>query len=115
MPQVALGGIVDVDGYLEKLYKQEPKPMWFRYIDNMWNLKKVPGFAEAVRDNFKGWHLHHIAGEMVNEPELLDKGMYWKQPWWALRFVTASEHKRIHAPQMVEHLWNRRREQCQMN
>ncbi len=109
MPQVALGGIVDVDGYLEKLYKQECKPMWYRYIDHMWNLKKVPGFAEALRDNFIGWNLHHIAGEMARPAELLEKGLYWKQPWWALRFVTVLEHRKIHAPQMVEHFYEKRK------
>lgn len=111
MPQVALGGIVDVDGYIKRLFLMPIKklPQWVRKIDHIGSLPKVPGFAEALRDGFKGWHLHHIAGEMVSHKELMRKGLYWRQPWWALRFVTAKEHRIIHAPQRVEQLYNERK------
>lgn len=117
MPQVALGGIVDVDGYIKRLFGMTAKqlPQWVRKIDHIGSLPKVPGFAEALRDGFKRWHLHHIAGEMVSHKELLRKGMYYRQPWWALRFVTAKEHRKIHAPQQVESLKkkSKEREKCQ--
>lgn len=119
MPQVALGGIVDVDGYIKRLFSMPASeyPQWTRKIDHIGSLPKVPGFAEALRAGFRGWHLHHIAGEMVSRTVLESKGMYWRQPWWALRFVTASEHRKIHAPQVVETYKKKRkeREQCQTN
>ena len=111
MPQVALGGIVDVDGYIKRLHGMTARqlPQWVRKIDHIGSLPKVPGFAEALRDGFKGWHLHHIAGEMVSHKELMLKGLYYRQPWWALRFVTIAEHRKLHAQKKVEHLFEKRK------
>lgn len=98
MPQIALGGVVDADEYINRLFsmKDEERPQFVRYIDHRMNLKKVPGFLEALRDNFIGWHCHHIAGELAPLTELREKNLYYHQPWWALKFLTEAEHIRLH-------------------
>ena len=98
MPQVALGGVVDADEYIGRLFgmRSDERPLFVRYIDHLTNLKKVPGFLEALRDNFIGWHCHHIAGELAPLTELYEKNLYYHQPWWSLKFVREAEHRRLH-------------------
>lgn len=96
MPQIALGGVVDADDYINRLFNGEERPLFTRYIDHLMNLKKVPGFLEALRDNFVGWNCHHIAGEFAPLSELRKKNMYYHQPWWSLKFVKEAEHRRLH-------------------
>ena len=73
------------------------KKQFLRFIDNPYNLRKVKNFERAALDQFKGWHLHHIAGEYVDSPaRLKEAGMYYNQPYWALEFLTASDHRKRH-------------------
>lgn len=67
-----------------------------RLIDSPWNLPKVHGFNEAARDNFSGWHLHHIGGESIPRKQLLAEGIYYHRPWYELRFIPEAKHKGIH-------------------
>lgn len=98
MPQIALGGVVDADDYINRLFdtRQAERPLFVRYIDHLTNLKKVPGFLDALRDNFIGWHCHHIAGELAPLTELKAKNLYYHQPWWALKFIREAEHIKLH-------------------
>lgn len=68
-----------------------------RKIDRTWLLYRVPRFFEALRDDFVGWHLHHITGESVDMRTLVGHRLYEGRPWWELRFMKEQEHRRIHA------------------
>lgn len=69
---------------------------FLRYLKNPYLLKDVPGFYEAMLDDFKGWHLHHIAGEYADIQELQRKKLYWHQEPWAFEFLTTLEHLQKH-------------------
>ena len=84
--------------YLKLIDKMVSENKQFlRYIDNPYKLHMVPNFSDALRDNFDGWHLHHIAGEYVDYQTLIKKHMYYHQPYWALEFLTERDHRRRHA------------------
>lgn len=69
-----------------------------RFIDNPYELKNVRNFEKAALDGFKGWHLHHIAGESVGSYKDLKRlGLYYKQPSWMLEFLTVNEHRHRHS------------------
>lgn len=79
---------------IDKLISE--KREFLRYIKSPYLLKEIPGFYEAMLDNFQGWHLHHIAGEYTNRKELLDKNLYWHQEPWVFEFLTTLEHLQKH-------------------
>lgn len=68
-----------------------------RFIDNPYDLRKVKNFERAALDQFKGWHLHHIAGEYVDRAKLHAAGMCYHQPYWALEFLTVKDHRHRHS------------------
>lgn len=67
-----------------------------RLIGNPWNLPRVPGFNEAALDGFDGWDLHHVGGESIPLKTLRSGGLYWRRPWYELRFMRSGEHRAIH-------------------
>ena len=67
-----------------------------RKLEQKHLMHRIPGFFEALRDNFEGWHLHHITGESVPMSVLVEKRLYEKRPWWELRFMREADHRRIH-------------------
>lgn len=71
-------------------------PEMGRKINKPWTLYLVPNFMEALRDKFDGWHLHHVAGELVPRRVLVEQKMYERRPWWELRFMNILDHRRIH-------------------
>lgn len=68
-----------------------------RLISPKHHLYRVPGFFEALRDDFRGWELHHVTGESESRWSLMRHGLYNGRPWWELRFVREDEHRKIHA------------------
>lgn len=70
---------------------------WFlRYIKNPYKLNEIPGFFNALNDDFNDWHLHHIAGEYISRTELIKRNLYFDQEPWLLKFVKSQEHHLLH-------------------
>ena len=57
---------------------------------------KVENYEEAVNDQSQVWHCHHILGEILTRRQLLDHNFYYDVPPCMLKFVTGSEHMRLH-------------------
>lgn len=68
-----------------------------RFIDNPYNLRMVKNFEKAAIDHFNGWNLHHIAGEYVDRDQLKAEDMCYRQPYWALEFLTVKDHRHRHS------------------
>ena len=81
--------------FIDKLLLENRQ--FLRYLKNPYLLKDVPGFYEAMLDDFNGWHLHHIAGEFTDIQVLQKKNLYWHQEPWELEFVTIPTHRQIHS------------------
>ena len=98
MPQVVLGCVLDLNRYLDEMSFSpvDNRPYWSRYINNIKDLPKVPGFYDALKDNFRHWVLHHLMGEFLDQETLKSRNMYFSQPWWLLKFMTIQEHRRLH-------------------
>ena len=57
---------------------------------------KIENYEEAVNDQSQVWHCHHILGEILTRRQLLDHDFYYDVPPCMLKFVTRSEHMRLH-------------------
>ena len=79
---------------IDRMRREHPEV--FRKIRVPYTIVKVPGFYEAARDNFEGWHLHHIGGEMIPATLLRDANLYERRPCYELRFMRDGEHRAIH-------------------
>lgn len=60
------------------------------------DISKIENYEEAVNDTTQTWHCHHILGEILTRQQLLDHDFYYNVPACMLKFVTASEHSRLH-------------------
>ena len=56
----------------------------------------IENYEEAVNDPSQTWHCHHILGEILTRQQLLDHDFYYDVPPCMLKFVTRSEHHRLH-------------------
>lgn len=63
---------------------------------------KIENYEQAMKDNFKGWVVHHrleltLDGEEVHTPKsLIRLGMYYDRPYYELIFMKRSEHVALH-------------------
>ena len=57
---------------------------------------QIENYEEAVNDKTRTWICHHILGEILTREQLLDHDFYYDVPPCMLKFVTPSEHRRIH-------------------
>ena len=57
---------------------------------------KIENYEEAVKDTTQTWHCHHILGEILSRQQLKDHDFYYDVPPCMLKFVTGTEHKRLH-------------------
>ena len=57
---------------------------------------KIENYEEAVKDTTQTWQCHHIIGEILTRQQLLDHDFYYDVPPCMLKFVTKSEHRRLH-------------------
>lgn len=70
---------------------------FIRYIKNPYKLNEVSGFFDALKDNFEGWYLHHIAGEYLDRKILIERNLYYDQEPWMLKFIKETEHLVLHS------------------
>lgn len=56
----------------------------------------IENYEEAIADTKQTWHCHHILGEILSREQLLDHDFYYDVPPCMLKFVTSSEHTRLH-------------------
>ena len=56
----------------------------------------IENYEEAVDDHTQTWICHHILGEILTRRQLLDHEFYYDVPPCMLKFVTRSEHNRLH-------------------
>ena len=62
----------------------------------------IENYEEAVNDPTQTWHCHHILGEILTRQQLKDHDFYYDVPPCMLKFVTRSEHRRLHGMNMSE-------------
>lgn len=56
----------------------------------------IKNYEEAVNDQSQVWICHHILGEILSKEQLIDHDFYYDVPPCMLKFVTKSEHRRLH-------------------
>ena len=57
---------------------------------------KIENYEEAANDTTQTWICHHILGEILSREQLEAHDFYYNVPSCMLKFVTWSEHTRIH-------------------
>ena len=57
---------------------------------------KIENYEEAVNDKTRTWICHHILGEILTRQQLLEHDFYYDVPPCMLKFVTKTEHNRLH-------------------
>ena len=57
---------------------------------------KIENYEDAVNDTAQVWHCHHILGEILTRQQLKDHDFYYDVPPCMLKFVTKTEHTRLH-------------------
>ena len=62
----------------------------------------IENYEEAVNDPTQTWHCHHILGEILTRQQLKDHDFYYDVPPCMLKFVTRSEHRRLHNMNMSD-------------
>ena len=66
-------------------------------------LEKIENYELALKDNFKGWDIHHrleftINGEYAHsKEELIRMNMYYDRPYFELIFMKTKDHHKLHA------------------
>lgn len=56
----------------------------------------VEDYDKAKANNFNGWVLHHLKGEILDREDLIKQNMYFDRPPEEFKWVTKAEHNRIH-------------------
>ena len=62
----------------------------------------IENYEDAVNDPTQTWDCHHILGEILTRQQLLDHDFYYDVPPCMLKFVTRSEHRRLHNMNMSD-------------
>ena len=62
----------------------------------------IENYEEAVNDPTQTWDCHHILGEILTSEQLKDHDFYYDVPPCMLKFVTRSEHRRLHNMNMSD-------------
>lgn len=57
---------------------------------------QIENYEEAVNDTTQTWVCHHILGEILSKEQLIDHDFYYDVPPCMLKFMTKSEHRRLH-------------------
>lgn len=63
------------------------------------DLSKVENYTEAMKDNLKGWQIHHkleTRGFGYTKKELIALDLYYNRPASELVFLRIRDHKRTH-------------------
>lgn len=63
------------------------------------DLSKVENYTEAMKDNLKGWQIHHkleTRGFGYTKKELIALDLYYNRPASELVFLRTRDHKRTH-------------------
>ena len=60
------------------------------------DISKIKNYDKAIADTTQTWHCHHILGEILSKEQLEAHDFYYNVPACMLKFVTSSEHRRIH-------------------
>lgn len=60
------------------------------------DISKIKNYELAIADTTQTWQCHHILGEILTRQQLLEHEFYYNVPACMLKFVTKSEHNRLH-------------------
>ena len=80
--------------YMRKFFK-------LRYVRDG-ELEKIENYELALKDNFKGWDIHHrLEMSLENEnirskDDLIRLNMYYDRPYFELIFLKKEDHHRLH-------------------
>ena len=58
--------------------------------------ENIENYDKALKDNFKGWEVHHRKEAEFSRKELITLGMYYNVSSEELIFLTRAEHNRLH-------------------
>ena len=86
------------------------------------DIKKVENYELALKDNFKGWHLHHrlethtsdgvLRSVFISMEELKALDMYYNRPANELIYMKSKEHLRLHKNNQSTETINKIKESC---
>ena len=60
------------------------------------DISLIENYEKAMKDTKQIWVCHHILGEILSTEQLKAHEFYYNVPACMLKFVTSSEHRRIH-------------------
>ena len=58
--------------------------------------ENIENYDNALKDNFKGWEVHHRKEANFSRKELIALGMYYNVSSEELIFLTRAEHNKLH-------------------
>ena len=58
--------------------------------------ENIENYDKALKDNFKGWEVHHRKEAEFSRKELITLGMYYNVSSEELIFLTRAEHNKLH-------------------
>ena len=58
--------------------------------------ENIENYDKALKDNFKGWEVHHRKEAEFSRKELIALGMYYNVSSEELIFLTRAEHNKLH-------------------
>ena len=58
--------------------------------------ENIENYDKALKDNFKGWEVHHRKEAEFSRKELIALGMYYNVSSEELVFLTRAEHNKLH-------------------
>ena len=58
--------------------------------------ENIENYDKALKDNFKGWEVHHRKEAEFSRKELITLGMYYNVSSEELIFITRAEHNKLH-------------------
>ena len=60
------------------------------------DISKIKNYELAIADTTQTWVCHHILGDIITRQQLLEHDFYYDVPACMLKFVTKSEHGKLH-------------------
>lgn len=60
------------------------------------DIENIENYDKALKDNFKGWEVHHRKEAEFSRKELIALGMYYNISSEELIFLTRAEHNKLH-------------------
>lgn len=93
--------------------QQEVKMIHLRTVKKICkDYTQIENYTEAINDTTQTWICHHILGEILTREQLIAHDFYYDIPPCMLKFVTKSEHNKIHKHHKGKKLTDEQKKKC---